>query len=69
MKANECDFLIKKGVHIIKAIQVTYTLKKNKEREIGLLKQELEVRDERTKVLEERLNNLIKKLEPLLEQK
>ena len=41
---------------------------KHKEKEIKLLKQDLGIRDERTKVLEERLNNLIKKLEPLLEK-
>lgn len=34
----ECDFLIRKGIHIIQAIQVTYQLYENKEREInGLL--------------------------------
>ena len=41
---------------------------KHKEKEIRLLKQDLEIRDERTKVLEERLDNLVKKLEPLLEK-
>ena len=35
---HECDFLIKKGIKIIQAIQVTYNLKENKKREIeGLI--------------------------------
>jgi len=35
---NECDFIIKKGKKIIQAIQVSYQIKENKEREIkGLL--------------------------------
>ena len=34
----ECDFLIRKGINIIQAIQVTYHIRENKEREInGLL--------------------------------
>ena len=41
---------------------------KQKEREIQLFKKELEIRDQKTQVIEERLNNLIKKLEPLLEK-
>jgi len=35
---NECDFIIKKGKKIIQAIQVSYQIKENREREIkGLL--------------------------------
>ena len=41
---------------------------KHKEKEIQRLRQELDLRDQRHRVLEERLSILIKKLQPLLEK-